>query len=126
LVKGYRRLKKYFLIGAGFLALVLGTVGIVVPVLPTTPFVLLAATCFASVSPRLHTWLVNNKYFGEFIANYQTQAGVRKSVKIKTLAVLYCTLCLSFFLVRLWYVGLILLAVAVFVTIHILRMKTKE
>lgn len=106
--------------------LLLGTIGVVIPVLPTTPFVLLASGCFAGGSPTLYSWLANTKYFGEFITNYKTHAGVRKSVKIKALVFLYFMLGLSFFLVKLWYVRVILLVVAAAVTIHILLIKTKQ
>ena len=119
-------LKKYILLGFGFLFLLLGAIGIAVPVLPTTPFVILASGCFAYGSPALLKWLEGTKYFGEFISNYRTKTGVQKSVKIKALIFLYATLGISFFLMPLWYVRLILFLVAAAVTVHILLIKTKE
>lgn len=118
-------MKKYIVIAVGFLLLLLGAIGIAIPILPTTPFVILASACFAYSSPKLYDWLAGTKYFGEFITNYKTKAGVRKSVKQKALIFLYCTLGLSFFLVKFWHVRLVLVIVAVAVTVHILLLKTK-
>lgn len=124
--KGDYYLKKFVLIAAGVFFLLLGGIGIAIPIVPTTPFILLASGCFASSSPALYTWLANTKYFGEFIVNYKTKVGVRKSVKIKALVFLYCTLGLSFFLVSFWHLRLVLLVVAFGVTVHILMIKTKS
>lgn len=103
----------------------MGAVGIIIPVLPTTPFVLVASACFACGSPRLYMWLEGTKYFGEFIRSYKTKAGVRKSTKIKALVFLYCTLGLSFYLAPIWHVRVLLLVIAAAVSIHILLIKTK-
>lgn len=114
------------MVAAGFLFLLLGAIGIAIPVLPTTPFVLLAAGCFAYGNPALYTWLAGTKYFGEFISNYKTKAGVRKSVKIRALIFLYCGLAISFYFAPIWHVRALLLIVAVAVSVHILKMKTRE
>lgn len=119
-------IKKYLLIITGFLFVALGGIGIFIPVLPTTPFVLVAAICFSASSPKLYLWLSNTKYFGEFITNYKNKSGVRKAVKIRTLIFLYVTLGISFFLIESWAVKGILIAVAIGVTIHILMLKTKS
>jgi len=55
----------------GLLFLGLGIIGVFLPLLPTTPFVLLTAGCFAKSSPRLHHWLLANKTFGPLISNWQ-------------------------------------------------------
>lgn len=120
------QLKGYLFIALGFLLLLLGAVGVLVPILPTTPFVLLASGCFAYGSPRLSAWLEHSKYFGEFIRNYKTKTGVGKSTKIKALLFLYCTLGLSFFLTSSLHLRLLLLVVAVGVSIHIFMIKTKK
>ena len=61
------RLKKYVLIACGFLLLALGAVGIVIPVVPTTPFVLLAAGCFSASSPKAYQFLLRSRFFGPYI-----------------------------------------------------------
>lgn len=63
-------MRKYFLIAAGFLSLGTGIIGIFIPVLPTTPFLLLAATCFIKSSKKLYQWLIDHRVFGKYIENY--------------------------------------------------------
>ncbi|MBM7067275.1 YbaN family protein [Actibacterium sp. 188UL27-1] len=66
----------------GIIALCLGTVGIALPLLPTVPFLLLAAFCFAQSSPQLHHWLVSHPLFGPPIRDWQANGAIRKSAKI--------------------------------------------
>lgn len=118
-------LKKILLIIIGSIALILGAIGAVLPVLPTTPFVLLAAACFARSSEKLHNWLVETKYFGEFIRHYNENTGIAKKTKIKAISFLWITLiCSTFFIDRYWVWG-ILLVVGISVTTHISLIKTK-
>lgn len=85
---------------SGCLALVLGIIGIVLPVLPTTPFVLLAAYCFAQSSSRFHEWLVKHPLFGPFIHDWQTHRAIPK--KAKYLAFSMMTLSCAMLWYRLW------------------------
>lgn len=66
---------------SGVLSLATGIVGIFVPLLPTTPFLLLAAGCFAKSSEPLHQWLLNHHYFGQFIRDWQTHGAIPRKVK---------------------------------------------
>ena len=66
--------------------LVVGGVGVVLPLLPTTPFVLLAAGCFAKSSPRMHAWLLRNRTFGPMIVKWETKRCVSRRVKATALA----------------------------------------
>jgi len=75
----------YLLTAAGFLSLILGVIGIFLPVLPTTPFVLLAAGCFARSSPKLHHWLRNTSLFGNILVNWEQNKCI--PIKSKVLAV---------------------------------------
>jgi len=103
----------------------LGVLGIFVPVLPTTPFLLLAAICYARSSERFYHWLLNNRWFGEYIKNYREGRGIPLRVKILTLIALWLTIGFTTLLViSVWWVQLILLGVAVGVTIHLVRIKT--
>lgn len=70
-------------IGVAFVAI--GGVGVVVPGLPTTPFLLLSAACFARSSPRLYRWLLSNRHFGPLIRDYRAGRGV--SARVKAIAV---------------------------------------
>lgn len=122
-----RSVVRPLLIVAGTVAVILGIVGMFLPILPTTPFLLLAAACYARSSDRFLNWLLNNRYFGDYIRNYREGRGMPRSTKILTLTALWLTLGMSAALATtaLWLrilLGLIGLAV----TIHLLRMKTME
>ncbi len=71
----------------GLTALAFGLAGVILPLLPTTPFVLLAAFCFAKSSPRLHDWLVSHPYFGPLIENWRRHGSIdRRTKRIAVLA----------------------------------------
>lgn len=116
----------------GMICLVLGAIGIVLPILPTTPFLLAAAACFCKSSTRMYNWLLNNKWFGEYIRNYKEGRGLPMKTKIIALAVLWITIISSavFLLNRLLPSQLVLpmqltmVAVAVGVSVHIIRLPT--
>ena len=117
---------------AGMICLVFGMVGIVLPILPTTPLLLAAAACFCKSSTRMYDWLLNNKWFGEYIKNYKEGRGLPMKTKIWALTVLWVTIGVStvFFLNRLLPpqlvlpMQLIMVAVAIVVSSHILRLPT--
>lgn len=103
---------------AGLTAVALGVVGIVVPLLPTTPFLLLAAFCFDRGSPKLHAWLVNHAHLGPIIENWNTHGAVPTSAKIFAVVFMSAVLLAGvYFTLPLWVLGLqavIFLAVAIF------------
>jgi len=66
---------------AGCIALLLGFIGVVLPVLPTTPFIILAAFCFSKGSPRLRSWLVNHATFGPLIADWEAHGAIPRPIK---------------------------------------------
>ena len=100
--------------------------------MPTTPFLLAAAACYYKSSEKMHKWLLNNKWFGEYIRNYTEGKGLTKKTKITALTVLWGTIGFStvFMLNRLLPAQLVLplqiamVAVAIAVSIHILRLPT--
>ena len=116
----------------GLVCVGLGTIGIVLPILPTTPFLLAAAACFCKSSTRLYNWLINNKWFGEYIRNYKEGKGIPMKTKIIALIVLWATIGVSniFILSQLLPSSLVLpmqlimLAIATGVSVHILRLPT--
>ena len=120
------RIKKTLLIVAGVVSLTLGGIGVFLPLLPTTPFVLLAAGCFAGSSPAMHRWLCRSRFFGEYIENYRTNAGVSKSVKVRAIVFLWAGLALSAAAVHKPLVRVILAVVGICVSTHLLMMKTKD
>ena len=113
------------LIFAGTFFVVMGIIGIILPILPTTPFLLLAAWCYARSSKRFYNWLINNKWFGNYIKNYREGRGVPLKVKVLSIAFLWITILFSVFLiVTNFWVRIILIIIAIGVTIHILAIRT--
>lgn len=122
-----RRIWHSFLLGLGLLSVALGVLGMVVPLLPTTPLLLLAAFCFARSSERFHAWLLNNRVFGETIRNYRDGLGLPMRQKIATLAILWVTMVsTSIFVVPLWPVRILLGAIACGVTVYLLSLPTRR
>jgi len=116
---------RILLIIAGTLSLGLGILGIFVPVLPTTPFLLLAAACYARSSQRFYDWLLNNKWFGNYIRNYLQGKGGPLKVKVLTLALLWITIgCSVMFAVEVFLVRVFLILIAIGVSIHIFSLRT--
>jgi hypothetical protein len=124
-VKSSNQLFKWMLITAGIIFVGLGIIGIFLPILPTTPFLLLAAACFARSSKKFYDWLLNNKLFGDYIKNYQEGKGIPLKVKIFTISLLWITILFSVFLIiQISWVRIILIIIAIGVTIHIITIKT--
>jgi len=98
--------------------------GIFLPVLPTTPFLLLAAASYARSSDRFYYWLLHNKWFGNYIKNYREGKGVSMNVKIWTAFFLWITILTSIYFVKIFSVRMFLLLVATMVSIHIFSIKT--
>ncbi len=115
----------YLLIVLGSIFVAVGTIGIFVPVLPTTPFLLLAAACYGRGSSRLYNWLTNNRMFGEYIKNYRDGKGIPLHTKIYALTLLWLSIGFSalFFVKNLW-IRILLFVIATCVTIHLLTIKT--
>ena len=116
----------WLLIIAGWLSIITGVIGIVLPLLPTTPFILLAAACFAKSSPKFHHWLVTHKFFGPIIDNFKNGHGIPKNTKIKIIVFIWLALGISMFALQNVWVTLALSFLGVFGTIHILRMPTLQ
>lgn len=117
-------IKKYILAGLGSIALALGIIGIFVPVLPTTPFLLLASFCYVRSSKRLHGWLMNHRVFGRYLENYITHRAVKRSVKIYALVCLWISMSVSIFVVKSTHLTVLLLLIGLGVSIHLLKLKT--
>ena len=121
-----KKLKRLLLIVLGFALLALGAVGVALPVLPTTPFVLLAAACFSASSEKFYARLRSNRVFGPYIEHYHKKTGVRLSLKLGSIAFLWAGLGVSMVMVQTWWVYIILGAVGIGVTVHLLAIKTKR
>lgn len=122
-----RRLRNLLLVLCGVLALILGVIGIVVPGLPTTPFVLLAASCFATASPRLHAWLCRQRYLGPMVREWEAHRSLSRRIKwIATLTMLLMVgLSASQLTTRPYLQGLVLLLGSVGVVV-VWRIPTRR
>lgn len=116
--------RKAVLIFTGTVCVGLGVLGIFLPLLPTTVFLLLAAYCYSRSSERFHTWLVNNRFLGSYIKNYRTGRGMAVRQKVTTLLILWASIGFSIWMVGGFWVGLLLAAIAIAITVHILWIKT--
>lgn len=117
--------KKVILYILGFTTLTLGFIGIFLPVLPTTPFLLLSLTCFAGCNKKVYDKVRNLKYVNEYVSAYQENQGVSPGTKRKSIAFLWCGLLLSAIIIKDLLVCIILLIIGIGVTSHILLLKTK-
>ncbi len=117
--------KRFLLLLAGTASVGLGVVGIVVPLLPTTPLLLLAAFCYARSSRRFYDWLLDSPFLGGYIMNYRAGRGIPILQKVLTIAALWITIAATAVLAvsSLW-LRLLLLGVAVGVTAHLLWIPT--
>ena len=119
--------KRRLLIGAGTLSTGLGIIGIFVPILPTTPFLLLAAACYVRSSERFYRWLINDRIFGAYVRNYLEGKGMPVKTKMFIILLLWLTIALTVaFAVENMVVRIILLCVAVGVTAHIALIKKRK
>jgi len=118
-------LHKWLLVTVGMLAVALGTVGVFVPLLPTTPFLLLAAACFIRSSDRLYDWLIHHRWFGSYIRNYREHQAITLGAKVVSLALLWLAIGYSaVFVAQVWWLRTLLAVIAVGVTVHLLQLKT--
>lgn len=76
----------------GMCALLLGILGIFLPLLPTTPFLLMASACFARGSPRLHGWLLSNKRFGPYLRDFEDGKGIPRKAKVVAVGMLWASM----------------------------------
>ncbi|MCW3977642.1 MAG: YbaN family protein [Candidatus Bathyarchaeota archaeon] len=119
------KFRKGLFVLAGTVSLGLGCIGIVLPVLPTTPFLLLSAACYYKGSERLHNWILNNRWFGNYIRNYQEGKGIPLKTKIFTLTLLWIVISYStIFMLNILVVQMILVGIAIGVSIHIVTLPT--
>ncbi|MCB2220480.1 MAG: YbaN family protein [Bacteroidetes bacterium] len=116
---------KWLYITLGTVAVGLGFLGIFLPLLPTTAFLLLAAWAYARSSPRFYHWLLNNRLFGRYITAYLQGKGMPVISKVSTILLLWLTiLATTIFFVENIYVRIVLIMVAIGVSIHIVTLPT--
>lgn len=115
---------RYALLAVGWLSVALGVIGIFLPVLPTTPFLLLAAACFVRSSQRFYLWLVEHPQLGPWIRDYLEGNGMPRKAKVYTLCLMWASIAFSCYLVPMVWARAFMLCSAVLVSVYILRLKT--
>jgi len=123
-------LKNTIYITLGIFFIITAVVGIILPLLPTTPFLLLSAWFFANSSEKFHNWLINHKLFGSYIRNYNENHGMILKHKIISLVTLHLGIGYTIFFAlskvnpyKLAWIRLVLITILIMVTIHILKLK---
>jgi uncharacterized membrane protein YbaN (DUF454 family) len=113
-----------FFLFIGVVSLVLGIVGIFIPLLPTTPFLLLSSYSFARSNERFNNWLLTNRFFGNHLQDYIARKTVKRQIKWFTIGVLWITIVLSVILIGASaLVKGLLITVAIGVTVHLVMLK---
>lgn len=116
---------RYILIFFGWFFVILGIIGIFLPVMPTTVFLLIAASLFARSSEKFYNALINNKYLGSYIRNYRTHKGMTKKSKITAIIVMNLAIGYSaLFAVEILWLKIVLFLLAISLTIFFISMKT--
>lgn len=119
------RFYRYAYLIAGFLLVTIGIIGIFLPLLPTTIFLILASACFVKSSPKANEWLRNHKILGIYLKNYNDKSGFTIKSKIFSIIFLWISISISgVLLTNEFYIRIILLVIAIGVTIHLLMIKT--
>jgi len=115
----------YFIVGT--LALVLGVIGAFLPVLPTTPLILLAAWCYIRSSKKFYEWLINDERFGKTIEDYHEGRGIKKNTKVKAIGMMWLTISVSsYFFITSTELIAFLYMIAITVSVYIYRQPTLD
>jgi uncharacterized protein len=119
-------MKKYkiLLIIAGSLSLALGVIGIFLPLLPTTPFLLLSSYCFLKSSTKLYQWLMHHRIFGSYIYNYVTYRSISMRSKVLAISLIWISITISVLMTRSVIIACILIVISLAVSWHILSLRT--
>ena len=123
--QGRTRLRTRLLEALGAVLLALGFVGIFLPVLPTTPFVLAAAFCFAS-NPVMYARIRDSPYFGEYFRAYREGGTVSRRTRVKAVATVWIVMAVSIVLLDIPWLRLLLLAICAVVTLHLLTIGREK
>ena len=119
-------MKRWCLIALGGLAFATGIVGIVLPLLPTTPFMLLAAALFARSSPRFHGWLLAHPWFGPPILDWQQYRGIRRHARRRAIIFILISFSVSLLVVPLPWVRWLLVVIMVILLTWLMRLPVLE
>lgn len=126
MVKIKNKILKIILIITGSISVVIGILGIFLPVLPTTPFLLIAAALFARSSEKFYCMITTNRWFGKYIKDYNTGKGIRLKIKIYAISILWISIIISVIILKFLVLKLSLVIIALLATIYIISVKTSK
>ncbi|MFQ8807196.1 MAG: YbaN family protein [Alistipes indistinctus] len=113
-------MKKTFLKIVGYLSVALGFAGAFLPLVPTTPLLLLALWCFSRSSPKMNAWLLGNRMFGRYLKDYEQGRGIPKVVKVSSVIILWSSILFTTIVfTEAWWLRALLLLMALLVSVHI-------
>jgi uncharacterized protein len=110
----------------GWFSLISGIIGIFLPLLPTTPFVLLAAWCFSKSSKRFHSWLLNHKFFGPIVHDWQSSDGIPRRARNRAILFMWIGMTISMVVVSRFWATIGLLIIGLCVMTYLLRMPVRS
>lgn len=117
---------KLLLSAIGWVSLTLGIIGIFLPLLPTTPLVLLAAWCFSRSSDQFHDWLINHKHLGNIIKTWQSENGIPPKACHKAIAMTWLGILFSLFIIAKVWAVVLLCSIGLIVSLYLLRMREPQ
>jgi len=121
------KLKRQLLLIVGTMCVAIGVIGIFIPILPTTPFLLLAAILYMRSSERFYHWLLNNRLLGTYIRNYIEGRGMPLKVKVFTITLLWATIGISICVISPnLIIKVILIIIAIGATLHVIFIKARR
>jgi len=122
-----RGARRVLLLGVGGASLGTGVLGMFVPLLPTTCFLLLAAWCFGRSSPRLHYWMYHNRWFGTYLSDYRSGRGIPFAIKVGSLSLMWLTIGATvLFAVSALWLRALLVSIAIAVTVHVATQRNAQ
>lgn len=124
-MKNAKKLKNFLFNTIGIVCVIFGTIGIFVPVWPTTIFAIIASIMFAKANPKLHAWLLKNRFLGPYLQNYHFKSGITMAYKIRTCTILWAGLMFSSVLIEVFWVYIILAVIGISVTTHVFWIRTR-
>ena len=110
----------------GWFSLITGIIGIFLPLLPTTPLVLLAAWCFSRSSDRFHSWLINHKFFGPIVRDWQSSDGIPRRARNRAILFMWSGMLISILLVSRFWATIGLVCIGLCVSVYLLRMPLRS
>lgn len=117
---------RLLLLMLGWLSIGLGVLGVFLPLLPTTVFILLAAYCFSRSSERFHNWLLEHRYFGDILQTYQSGLGIPRNIRRRILCLLWLSMAVSMWVVGQWWAVALLSVIGLGVSGYLLHLPTLE